>query len=59
MDKMVERYGLHATPYDQIANWAFVDWMLNFGEETILSRSRSATPVSETRSTRMQASNVN
>lgn len=36
-DKMVERYGLHATPYDQIANWAFVDWMLNFGEETILS----------------------
>src|SRR6267378_1994984 len=36
-DKMVERYGLHATPYDQIANWAFVDWMLNFGEETIQS----------------------
>ena len=36
-DKMVERYGLHATRYDQIANWAFVDWMLNFGEETILS----------------------
>jgi nucleoside-diphosphate-sugar epimerase len=36
-DKMVERYGLHAIPYDQIANWAFVDWMLNFGEETILS----------------------
>src|SRR5271155_3513918 len=36
-DKMVERYGLHATPYDQIANWTFVDWMLNFGEETILS----------------------
>jgi nucleoside-diphosphate-sugar epimerase len=36
-DKMVERYGPHATPYDQIANWAFVDWMLNFGEETILS----------------------
>jgi hypothetical protein len=26
-----------ATPYDQIANWAFVDWMLNFREETILS----------------------
>jgi hypothetical protein len=22
---------------DQIANWAFVDWMLNFREETILS----------------------
>ena len=35
--KMVNRYGLHPTPYDQIANWAFVDWMLNFGEETILS----------------------
>ena len=36
-DSMVVRYGLHATPYDQIANWAFVDWMLNFREETILS----------------------
>jgi len=36
-DSMVARYGLHATPYDQIANWAFVDWMLNFREETILS----------------------
>jgi nucleoside-diphosphate-sugar epimerase len=36
-DAMVARYGLHATPYDQIANWSFVDWMLNFGEETILS----------------------
>jgi hypothetical protein len=36
-DAMVARYGLHATPYDQIANWAFVDWMLNFREETILS----------------------
>jgi hypothetical protein len=36
-DSMVARYGLHAMPYDQIANWAFVDWMLNFGEETILS----------------------
>jgi len=22
-DSMVARYGLHATPYDQIANWAF------------------------------------
>jgi hypothetical protein len=33
----VARYGLHATPYEQIANWPFVDWMLNFGEETILS----------------------
>jgi len=30
-------YGFHATPYEQIANWSFVDWMLNFGEETILS----------------------
>jgi hypothetical protein len=27
-DSMVARYGLHATPYNQIANWAFVDWML-------------------------------
>ena len=36
-DSMVARYGLHATPYEQIANWAFVDWMLNFREETILS----------------------
>jgi len=36
-ESMVARYGLHATPYDQIANWAFVDWMLNFREETILS----------------------
>jgi nucleoside-diphosphate-sugar epimerase len=36
-DSMVARYGLHATPYNQIANWAFVDWMLNFREETIQS----------------------
>jgi len=36
-DSIVTRYGLHATPYEQIANWSFVDWMLNFGEETILS----------------------
>src|SRR3977135_1778131 len=36
-DSMVARYGLHATPYEQIANWSFVDWMLNFGEETIQS----------------------
>ncbi len=36
-DSIVARYGLHATPYEQIANWSFVDWMLNFGEETILS----------------------
>jgi nucleoside-diphosphate-sugar epimerase len=36
-DSMVARYALHATSYDQIANWAFVDWMLNFREETILS----------------------
>jgi hypothetical protein len=33
----VARYKLHATPYEQIANWSFVDRMLNFGEETILS----------------------
>jgi nucleoside-diphosphate-sugar epimerase len=36
-DSIVARYGLHATPYEQIANWSFVDWMLNFGDETILS----------------------
>jgi hypothetical protein len=36
-DSIVARYELHATPYEQIANWSFVDWMLNFGEETILS----------------------
>ena len=36
-DSMVARYGLHATPYDQIANWAFVGWMLNFRDETIPS----------------------
>jgi hypothetical protein len=36
-DSMVARYGLHATPYEQIANWSFVDCMLNFGQETILS----------------------
>src|ERR1700688_171376 len=36
-DAIVARYGLHATPYDQIANWAFVDWMLNFREEVIQS----------------------
>jgi nucleoside-diphosphate-sugar epimerase len=36
-DSMVTRYGLHATPYEQIANWAFVDWMLNFEDETIQS----------------------
>ena len=39
-DAIVARYGLHATPYNQIANWAFVDWMLNFGEEVIQSTSR-------------------
>src|SRR5882757_9616085 len=36
-NSIVARYGLHPTPYEQIANWSFVDWMLNFGEETILS----------------------
>jgi pimeloyl-ACP methyl ester carboxylesterase len=29
--------GGYARLLDQIANWAFVDWMLNFREETILS----------------------
>jgi nucleoside-diphosphate-sugar epimerase len=36
-NSIVARYGLHPTPYEQIANWSFVDWMLNFGEEAILS----------------------
>jgi hypothetical protein len=36
-DSIVARNGLHATPYEQIANWAFVDWMLTFREEAILS----------------------
>jgi nucleoside-diphosphate-sugar epimerase len=36
-DSIVARYGLHSTPYEQIANWSFVDWMLNFDEEVILS----------------------
>jgi hypothetical protein len=36
-DSIVARYGLHTTPYEQIANWHFVDWMLNFGEEVTLS----------------------
>ena len=36
-DSMVARYGLFPTPYEQIANWPFVDYMLNFGEETIQS----------------------
>jgi hypothetical protein len=36
-DAMVARYDLHATPYNQIANWALVDWMLNFGEEATQS----------------------
>jgi hypothetical protein len=36
-DSIVVRYGLHPTPYSQIANWSFMDWMLNFDEEVILS----------------------
>jgi hypothetical protein len=36
-ESMVARYGLFPTPYDQIANWAFVDYMLNFADETIMS----------------------
>src|SRR6202790_3618765 len=36
-DSMVARFGLFPTPYEQIANWPFIDFMLNFGEETILS----------------------
>jgi hypothetical protein len=34
---MVGRYGRFPTAYEQIANWPFIDFMLNFGEETILS----------------------
>jgi hypothetical protein len=49
---MVARYGLHPTPYDQIANWAFVDWMLNFGEETIQSTIKIRQQVSRIASTR-------
>ncbi|GLU55231.1 NAD-dependent dehydratase [Dyadobacter frigoris] len=36
-EAMVIKYGLHLTPYEQIANWAFVDYMLNFSDETIQS----------------------
>src|ERR1700722_20315682 len=36
-DSIVAPFWRHSSPYDQIANWAFVDWMLNFREETILS----------------------
>jgi hypothetical protein len=36
-DSIVARFGLFPTPYEQIANWPFIDFMLNFGEETILS----------------------
>ena len=36
-DSMVARYGLFPTPYEQIASWPFVDYMLNFAEETVLS----------------------
>ena len=36
-DSMVARYGLFPTPYEQIANWPFVDYMLNFAEATLLS----------------------
>jgi hypothetical protein len=35
-DAMVARYGLFPTPYEQIANWDFVDYMLNFAEETCI-----------------------
>jgi hypothetical protein len=39
---MIARYGLFPTPYERIANWAFVDFILNFPEETILSKRRSS-----------------
>jgi hypothetical protein len=39
---MIARYGLFPTPYERIANWAFVDFILNFPEETILSKRTSS-----------------
>jgi hypothetical protein len=42
--------------YDQIANWAFVDWMLNFGEETIQSTITIRQAVLRIASTRTKAS---
>jgi NADH:flavin oxidoreductase / NADH oxidase family len=35
-DSMVARYGLRATPYSQIANWAFMDRVVDFRDETAL-----------------------
>src|SRR5258708_11387983 len=35
-DSIVARYGVDATAYEQIAKRSFVDWMVNFSEETIL-----------------------
>jgi len=39
----------------QIANWAFVDWMLNFREETIQSTSRFVRQALRIASTRTRA----
>ena len=55
-DSTVARYGLHAAPYDQIANWAFVDWMLNFGEATIQSTIKIRQAGFADTSTRIRAS---
>jgi hypothetical protein len=55
-DSMVARYGLHATSHDQIAHWAFVDWILNFGEATIQSTIKIRQPVSRIASIRTRAS---
>ncbi|KAA0121927.1 SDR family oxidoreductase [Methylobacterium sp. P1-11] len=36
-DTIVARHGLVPTSYGQIANWAFLDYMLNFSDDTTLS----------------------
>jgi nucleoside-diphosphate-sugar epimerase len=36
-EKLMEKYGLVRTPYEQIANWAFLDACLNYDEDVVLS----------------------
>lgn len=36
-DKLVVKHGLVNTPYDQIANWGFLDACLNWEEDVVLS----------------------
>ncbi|MHC8380827.1 SDR family oxidoreductase [Pseudomonas sp. LB3P14] len=36
-DKLVAKHGLVNTPYDQIANWGFLDAVLNWEEDIVLS----------------------